>query len=161
MGAGTELYRSMALFFASVRESGFDTRGTGNFLRCLRDLSGGPDLPVLRDIAALRAGAADPGGILSERLYRRYLRVCFVQEDLGRLDFKKAKPGGAFNEFVFDQIDFSVYHKIPEEDFRRLYIEGPGDLTDRFFEKTLVMGRDMVKDIISRGYQKTGSYYYV
>jgi hypothetical protein len=162
-----EIYGSLRAFFARLKDSAadpaalktFDNAGVGRFLLDLGNLPpGSPALPVLRDAAALRAGKA--GGVLAQRLNRRYLRVRFVQEELDRLDFKKAKPGAAFDDFVFDQIDFSVYNKIPEEEFRLLYIEGLGDFTERFLEKTFTMGREAVQTLIKRGYRRIGPCYY-
>jgi hypothetical protein len=119
--------------------------------------------PALAGMALLRgaspAGAA--AGALGERLTRRYRRVCFVQEELGRLDFTKAKTGDVLESFVFNHIDFSWYKKIEQKEFTLLFIDGPEDFGEPFFEKTFRRNREAVKKIITGHYQKIGGFYYL
>jgi hypothetical protein len=96
---------------------------------------------------------------MAARLNRRYLRISFVQEELGKLDFKKAKSGTAFDDFVFDQTDFSTYNKIDEETFRQLYIDGFGDFSGAFFEKAFGISREAALAAVKDGYQKTGVFF--
>jgi hypothetical protein len=137
---------------ASVRE----------FLLCLRSLPA--DIPILKNIAGLIRGDASseaPSGIITGRLESRYLRIRFVQEELGKLDFTQAGPGTAFEDFVFSRINFSVYNKIDEKTFRLLYETGPDDYEDVFFEKNFRKNRGEIGDIIHRSYKKIGPFYYM
>jgi hypothetical protein len=119
--------------------------------------------PVLADMARLRdrSPAGDAANALGERLSRRYRRICFVQEELGRLDFSKAQTGEVLESFVFNHIDFSYYKKIEENEFSPLFIDGPEDYGEPFFEKTFHMNREGVKKIITGHYQKIGGFYYL
>jgi hypothetical protein len=161
-----------ALFFDSLKDKSWDQSSVKNFLLGLRDLEA--DIPILKNIGALigtdvrnagniaNAGNAGsvPGGIITGRLESRYLRIRFVQEELGRLDFTQAKPGTAFEDFIFSRIDFSVYDKIDEKTFSLLYEKGPDDYGDLFFEKNFKRSRPETGDIIRRSYKKIGPFYY-
>ncbi|MDR0387190.1 MAG: hypothetical protein LBH57_04060 [Treponema sp.] len=127
------------------------------------------DLPVLTDIAALCAGtrpgaepeAAALWGPVRRGLNRRYLRIRFVQGELERLDFKKAKPGVMFSDFVFDQIDFSAYKKIPAEEYSLYAQEGPEDFEPSFFMRNFRLSRDKTRALINGAYTRIGGFYYI
>ncbi|MDR3248335.1 MAG: hypothetical protein LBT39_06070 [Treponema sp.] len=116
-------------------------------------------LPTLRDLAALReraapaALAAPAAGLLGGRLDRRYRRIRFAQGELGRLDFSKAAPGTAFDDFVFAQIDFSIYQKIPAEEFALFSECGLEDFEDAFFPRFFRMDRKAVATLIAQTYR--------
>jgi hypothetical protein len=127
-------------------------------------------LPVLTDIAALCAGTppAGPGaerGAAAQRgpvrwgLDRRYLRICFVQSELERLDFRKAGTGVMFDDFVFDQIDFSAYKKISEEDYSLYSREGLEDFEAPFFTRNFRLSRESVLALIGGAYTRAGGFY--
>lgn len=121
-------------------------------------------VPILRDIAALCSGT--PGGAASwgpvrRGLNRRYLRIRFVQHELERLDFKKAKPGVAFADFVFNQIDFSAYKKISAEEYSLYTREGLEDFEPPFFTRNFRLGREQILDMIRCAYARIGSFYYI
>jgi hypothetical protein len=123
--------------------------GSSPYLRLLQSLpAGSPAIPLLRDLASLPALAEGP---LRQRLERRYIRLCRVQGDLGRLDFSKAKAGGSFDDFVFSQTDFAKYQKIDEEDFP-FYSEGPEDYDDNFFVKNFKISSKTAKEMIIKCY---------
>ncbi|MDR2661592.1 MAG: hypothetical protein LBC31_01185, partial [Treponema sp.] len=84
---------------------------------------------------------ADKAGPLGARLNRRYLRVRTVQDELGKLDFEKARPGAALDDFVFAQTDFSVYKKISAEEFG-LFSAGLEDYDDDFYAGNFRMDRE-------------------
>ncbi|MDR2743275.1 MAG: hypothetical protein LBB98_14160 [Treponema sp.] len=130
------------------------------------DMPGKP--PFLTDIAALCAGTlgAEPNaaalwGPVRRGLNRRYLRIRFVQSELERLDFKKAGPGVMFNDFVFDQIDFSVYKKISEEDYSLYSREGLEDFEAPFFMRNFRLSREKIQALIGRAYTRIGGFYYL
>jgi hypothetical protein len=150
--------------------AGPDLPGTRRFLSGLADLP--PDireeLPVLGDIAALcaaspAAGAESDAAVLQGPVFRglnrRYLRIRFVQSELERLDFKKAGPGVMFNDFVFDQIDFSVYKKISAEDYSLYSREGLEDFDAPFFTRIFRLSRESVQALICGAYIRTGGFY--
>jgi hypothetical protein len=114
----------------------------------------GPAIPLLRDLASLPAlagGLAD--SLIKQRLERRYMRLCRVQGDLGRLDFSKAKTGSSFIDFVFSQTDFLKYQNIDEENFP-FYTEAPEDYNDDFFIKNFKINRKTAKESIIKSYKK-------
>ncbi|MDR2185020.1 MAG: hypothetical protein LBO80_05055 [Treponema sp.] len=157
-------FSSFRTFFASLKEKPPDKRSTGRFLRDLFEMDPPPDfMPVLRDAAALAAGAyrirTGAAGAVAARLNRRYLRLRFVQEELGKLDFKKAKNGTAFDDFIFEQTDFSTYNKIDEDIFRQFYIDGFDDFSSAFFEKAFGISREAALAAVRKGYQRTGTLY--
>jgi hypothetical protein len=129
-----------------------------------------PDMPgkpsLLTDVAALCAGTpgADPDAAVSwgpvrRGLNRRYLRVRFVQSELERLDFKKAGPGVRFNDFVFDQIDFSAYKKIPAEEYSLYSREGLEDFEPPFFTRNFRLSREKTLALISGAYTRAEGFY--
>jgi hypothetical protein len=75
---------------------------------------------------------------------------------LGRLDFKKAGSGKNFDDFVFEQTDFSIYKSIPREDFVLFAGSGLEDYEDVFFEKNFNLGRKTIAGIIGGAYIKAG-----
>ncbi|MDR3130836.1 MAG: hypothetical protein LBU18_04750 [Treponema sp.] len=115
-------------------------------------------LPVLTDIAALCAGTP-PYGPAGRGLDRRYLRICFVQSELERLDFRKAGPGVIFNDFVFDQIDFSTYKKISEKDFALYSREGLEDFDASFFTRNFRLSRESALALIKGAYTRADGFY--
>jgi hypothetical protein len=115
-------------------------------------------LPLLREFAGHPAVVPLKNGLLWKRLERRYLRLCAVQEGLGRLDFKKAGGGASFDDFVFSQTDFSRYGKIPESRFI-LYTEGLEDFEGNFFTKNFRMSRAETETAVNRSFKKIGGLY--
>jgi hypothetical protein len=142
----------------------------GAFLRVLSRLpeappAEGPRPALLCGIAALSAArpSALPdtrAGGLGARLNRRYLRIRAVQDALGKLDFNKAKPGTALDDFVFAQTDFSRYKKITAEDFS-LFDAGLDDFDDDFFTKNFGLDREKTAALIGSAYKRIGAFYYL
>jgi hypothetical protein len=158
-------YQVLAAFFKLLEENQPTGKAAELFLTTLGRLppEQGRDLPVLAGMARLRAlpAAGEDPGLLGERLSRRYRRICFVQEELGKLDFSKAQTGEVLETFVFNHIDFSYYKIIEENVFSPLFIDGPEDFGEPFFEKTFRLNRGAVKKIIAGHYQKIGGLYYL
>ena len=120
--------------------------------------------PILWDIAALHAGtpgAASSWGPVRRGLNRRYLRIRFVQSELERLDFKKAKPGVKFDDFMFEQIDFSAYKKISGEGYSLFGPEGLEDFEPSFFTRNFRLSREQTQALIRRAYARIGGFYYI
>jgi hypothetical protein len=166
--------RALAAFFTLLEKNQPTEKAAGLFLAALGGLPGDlrREMPVLTDLARLRGGAAEPGaaarggeaaegGLIRRRLERRYQRICFVQDELGKLDFKKAKAGENLENFVFNQIDFSIYKKIREEDFTLLFSGGLEDFADSFFAGAFNRDRAAVRGILEKFYRKIGSFYYI
>ena len=133
-------------------------------------------IPLLRELAALglsRESARAKGeGILRGRMNRRYLRLCRVQEELTRLDFKKADPSGknsglarnfaqnfALEDYVFSQIDFSRYREIEARYFETLFLEGLADFDVSFYNKAFGRSMDEIQSLIKESYKKTEGFY--
>ncbi|MDR3167657.1 MAG: hypothetical protein LBT93_06915, partial [Treponema sp.] len=151
-------YTPVARFLGALKNTPCDPASVRVFLLCLRSLPA--NIPILKNIAGLIRGGP-PEGIITGRLERRYRRIRFVQEELGKLDFSQARPGTAFEDFIFSRIDFSVYDKIDERTFHLLYETGPDDYGDAFFEKNFSRSRGEIGDIIHRSYKKIGPLYYM
>jgi hypothetical protein len=98
-------------------------------------------------------------GLFKRRLDRRYARLCFIQGELGRLDFKKAEKVFPFEDFVLNQTDFSPYKEIPGPGFEFFTAEGLGDFEDFFFLKYFSLGRDETLALIKRSYRQEASLY--
>ncbi|MCL2381282.1 MAG: hypothetical protein FWC64_06775 [Treponema sp.] len=98
-------------------------------------------------------------GFLRGRMERRYARLCRVADELGRLDLKKAAPGGSLEDYVFSRIDFSRYRSIAGTDFEGFFLEGLGDFTGSFFETNFRIGREDIQSAIKTCYQKTEGEY--
>ncbi|MDR2785492.1 MAG: hypothetical protein LBB83_06220 [Treponema sp.] len=146
------------------------------FLRALGTLPAkGPRPGLLLGIASLSGAAGggrttpsalpsalpvDRAGPLGARINRRYLRVRAVQDELGKLDFEKAKPGDALDDFVFGQTDFSIYKKINAEDFS-LFSAGLDDYDDDFYAGFFRMDREKTGTVIDSAYRRIGAFYYM
>ncbi|GHV76277.1 hypothetical protein AGMMS49942_10980 [Spirochaetia bacterium] len=134
-----------------------------SFLRLLRTL---PlelllKMPVLSDIADLGGGSTGVRrGLIMRRLDRRYARICVVHAELGRLDFKKARPGTGLEDMVFAQTDFNRYQKISREDFNTFFDEGLDDFEDVFYKNNCMMDRGAVRKAIFHWYRAEGEHYY-
>ena len=94
-------------------------------------------------------------GIVRNRINRRYLRLCRVQEELSQLDFKKAAPGLSPEDFIFSEIDFSRYKKINETYFNELFLEGLEDFSEAFFKRFFGLCKAEVLSLIKSGYKKS------
>jgi hypothetical protein len=144
------------------------------FLRALGTLPAESPRPrLLLGIAALSADNGKAGGsntaqpvptaqagLLGARLNRRYLRVRTVQDELGKLNFEKAKPGVALDDFVFEQTDFSMYKKIGEEEFS-LFTAGLEDFDDSFYTGSFRMDRKKTGRVVNGAYKRIGGFYYI
>ena len=111
-------------------------------------------IPLLRDFSAF-----GKEGIIKKRIERRYLRLCRIQENLGKLDFKKAPPGVSPEDFIFSKIDFSRYREIKENEFYLLFREGLEDFDEAFFKKTFNRDRGEIQSIINGSYNKDDGLY--
>jgi hypothetical protein len=117
-------------------------------------------IPILRELTGMAANAAAvEEGPVKKRIHRLYYRLCRVQEELGRLDLKKAKPnvslGLPLEDFVFSSIDFSRYKKINETYFTKLFAEGLADFGDGFLRENFKRNREEIKTLIGTSYKKT------
>ncbi|MDR1128784.1 MAG: hypothetical protein LBL20_05680 [Treponema sp.] len=136
------------------------------FLRALATLpAGGPRPALLPGIAALSAARPEAlpavrAGMRGERLDRRYLRIRAVQDELGKLDFEKAKPGVPLDDFVFEQTDFSIYKKIGAGEFS-LFGKGLDDFDDAFYTGYFRMDRKKTASVIGSAYKRIGAFYYL
>ena len=136
-------------------------------------------IPLLTDLAALasagssgEAGIASSSGVLGKRIERRYIRLCRIQEELGRLTRKKTASGDTgssagktgsegkvWEDYVFSQIDFSRYRKMEEKEFDALFPEGLHDFDETFFKKNFNRGSKEIQSVIEGSYKKTGGQY--
>jgi hypothetical protein len=98
-------------------------------------------------------------GLFRRRLDRRYARLCVIRRELGGLDFKKAKRGSSFEDFVLGQTDFSRYREIPGGGFVFFDREGLGDFEESFFPEYLGLSRGETLALIERSYRKEGAAY--
>jgi hypothetical protein len=98
-------------------------------------------------------------GLFGRRLNRRYERLCFIQEELGALDFKKANGGTSFEDFVLNQTDFSRYGEIPGPGFVFFTGEGLGDFEESFFPGHFGISRHETLSLIERSYRKESAVY--
>jgi hypothetical protein len=158
-------FRSVTSFFTGLKNKVYDHQ---SIKRLLADLACIPretlPLPVLRNINEISAGGKTPAypgeGIIGTRLESRYRRICFVYQELQKLDFKKVRPGMRFDDFVFEQTDFSIYKKIPRDDFYLFYETGLDDFDNGFYKKNFRINRGAVRAIISRMYRPIDAYYH-
>ena len=116
-------------------------------------------VPVLRDLAFFRTNGMQTDGLLKRRIDRIYFRLCRLQEEMGRLDFKKAKAGVSAEDFIFSRIDFSRYREITEADFESLFLEGLADFSGSFFIKSFNLGKDKIHALIEQCYGKADGVY--
>lgn len=120
-------------------------------------------IPILRDLSGILTGRAEGKaeempGTIARRINRRYLRLCRMQEELGRLNLKKAPSGVSPEDFIFSQIDFSRYRKMSEADFSLHFPEGLDDFSEDFFCRNFGPGRDEISSIIRKCYTKVDGF---
>jgi hypothetical protein len=119
-------------------------------------------IPIIRELALLSTDtvpANQEAGPLKRGIHRRYLRLCRLQGDLGRLDLKKAKPGVSLEDFAFSKIDFLRYREIEEEYFDTLFSDGLADFDEAFFKGKFNLGRKGVQSLIETSYKKTEGFH--
>jgi hypothetical protein len=125
-------------------------------------------IPILRELTGMAVNAAQAEtGPVKKRINRLYYRLCRLQEELGRLDLKKAKPnvslglamGFALEDYVFSNIDFSRYREIGENYFTKLFTEGLADFGDDFLRENFNRGRSEIKTLIEGSYKKAEGVY--
>jgi len=166
-----EVNQFLKAFFAGLENTGKVSGETKlkPFLDLVVSLKQNPSLliPLLRDLSDL-INVKDPGlsnmakpetGTVKKRIERRYRRLCRVQEELGRLDFKQAAPGSSPEDYVFSKINFSRYREMKEHEFNLLF---PGSLTDfeeDFLKKNLGLNRNEIKSAIEGSYKKRDGLY--
>jgi hypothetical protein len=101
--------------------------------------------------------------LIQRRMESRYRRIKFVHEELSRLNQKasqrKAGDPASFEDFAFNNADFSVYQKIPVDEFELLYVAGLEDFAESFYQKAFKANREKIRDSISRSYIKVGPFY--
>ena len=160
-----EVTRFLESFFAalgkpetSLRET--DTEPLFKILASLKQ-SLPLSIPLLRELSALGTGRPPnrKAEVLEKRLWRIHLRMCRVQEELSRLDFKKAAAGVSPEDFIFSSIDFSRYRKIEEFYFESLFLEGPDDFDEVFLKRSFGSGKAGLKSLIRGSYKKNEGFY--
>jgi hypothetical protein len=108
---------------------------------------------------------------IGRRIESRYRRLCFVQKEFVKLNAaakqyaEKESVGtspsgssGGFEDFVFAQIDFSVYKKIDVKEFSLIFEEGLEDYDEAFFIKAFGIDRKAVQKTIETAYIKIGPF---
>jgi len=121
-------------------------------------------IPILRELTDMAVNAERAAaGPVKKRIHRQYYRLCRLQEELGRLDLKKAKPsvslGINVEDYIFSIIDFNRYKEINETYFVKLFAEGVDDFPDAFYWINFKRRRDDIRDLIERSYKKTEGVY--
>ena len=116
-------------------------------------------IPLLYELAVLGSdaetavlGTGSVKGPLGRRIDRRYFRLCRIQEELRKLDFKKAAPGVSPEDYVFSQIDFSRYREMGKKDFTLLFPAGLEDFDDEFYERNFGLDRGGIHALIEKSY---------
>jgi len=121
-------------------------------------------IPILRELTDMAVNAEKAeAGLVKKRINRQYYRLCRLQEELGRLDLKKAKPsvslGFNVEDYIFSNIDFSRYKEINKTYFEELFTEGVDDFPDAFFWINFMRRSVDIKDLIEKSYKKTDGVY--
>lgn len=114
-------------------------------------------IPILRELVFLGTGTrpdTSESGPLKKRINRRYLRLCRIVNELGRLDFEKAKTGVTPEDFIFSGIDFSRYREMDENDFDTIFPDGLGDFDDAMFRKNFGAEKTEIQSLIEKSYKK-------
>lgn len=156
----------LRLFFITLKNQGFEGR-VPQFLMDLEELGeeAANSFPILMDIHRMIPGKSlnvegeASWGPLRKGIHRRYSRIRFVHRELGKLDFSKARPGADFRDFVFEQIDFSVYRLISPEDFELFSGDGLLDFGDDFFQEAFHLDRAGTAALIRGAYHSQGAYF--
>ncbi|MDR2899993.1 MAG: hypothetical protein LBV20_00535 [Treponema sp.] len=159
---------------------------TDLFKQFLASLSALPlDLPLLQGIGNFLSG--EENNIVTKNIERRCRRISLVQQELEQIDWKvrmnpdlynnflynedsagtcsadlhfsKAKPETRFEDFIFEQTDFSIYEKIDSETFSFFYIDGLDDLSDDFYIKKCFRDKSEIRKIISARYKRLDDFY--
>ena len=97
-------------------------------------------------------------GIIEKKINRHYLRLCRVQEELGKLDLKKSKTA-SLEDYVFSQLDFTPYKEIPELEFENILMESIQDFNEAFFQRNFNLNKNDAHILIKKFYVKEDSLY--
>ena len=114
-------------------------------------------IPILRDLGAVKTGRESI--LIKGKIDRLYRRLCRLQEELGRLDLKKAASGTALEDFVFSQIDFFRYRNIEKSVFEGFYSQGLNDFGNAFFYKNFGFTGEEIKSLIESSYVSAEGIY--
>ena len=114
-------------------------------------------IPLLRDLAYVKAGRET--FFLKGKIDRLYGRLCRLQEELSRLDLKKAASGTVLEDFVFSQIDFSRYRNLSRDDFEGFFSEGLKDFDNAFYKENFGFEREELQSLIAESYEKADKIY--
>jgi hypothetical protein len=98
---------------------------------------------------------------IKQRVESRYRRILFVHQELEKLNAAAdgKLPKNSFEDFVFSNIDFSIYKKIDAEEFILLFDKGLDDYTEVFYQKLFDKSREEVRAIIKESYIRVGPFY--
>jgi len=116
-------------------------------------------ISLLRELAVLASDKGLLDGKLKRKIDRVYYRLCRIQEELGSLDFKKAKPGVSAEDYVFSRIDFSRYREITKTVFEHHFLEGLSDFPGSFYIKNFTLNKEKILSLINECYEKTNEMY--
>jgi len=119
-------------------------------------------IPLLRELAAIEKGAdlvEAKTGLLFAKINRLYLRLRRTQDELGRLDLKKAAPGVSPEDYIFSRIDFSRYREMRGKDFDTIFPAGLTDFDDAFLKKNFGLSRTELHSLIKESYKKEDDVY--
>lgn len=142
-------------FLDQFKEHSITLEQLSRFLTALPALP--VDVPLLQGIGKFLSG--EKKNLVAQKMESRYRRIAFVQKTLKKIDFSKAKQGSNFEDFIFEQSDFSMYEKIDAETFSLLYIDGLDDLPDDFYTKTFSRDKSEIRKIISVRYKLIDGFY--
>ena len=155
-----EVTRFLESFFAALGKPGaslrdIDPKPLFKILASLKqDLP--LSIPILREISNLGTGRPPcrKADVLAGRVGRIHLRMCRIQEELGRLDFRKAAAGVSAEDFIFSRIDFSRYREMDAIYFESIFPEGPDDFDEGFLKQSFGLGKAELKALIQGSYKK-------
>jgi hypothetical protein len=116
---------------------------------------------ILSELGGIAAGSLDPWGILARRLERRYLRIRFVQQELGKLDYHKALVGERFTDFVFKQMNFAIYRHMGIEDFEEFFLAGLQDFPPAFYSRSFHMDMPAIRSLLHQSYVREAAAYHL
>ena len=152
-----EVFQFLKSFFAGLKNvPGAGQKGLEPFLELVLSLKQSLiSVPLLRDLANFIL-EKDSNTSIKRKIDRRYKRLCRVQEELGRLDLKKAVSNKdksfTLEDYVFSRIDFGRYRKMDKKEFEGIFPEALTDFDDSFFKKNFSFSREEIRTAIVGAY---------
>ena len=157
MKINQKLKYSIITQLEKIRNSTFDEDSIKMLLIDIRDLSN--KYHIIKEISHFIAHPERDQGLFQKKIYSRWLRIKFINEEFSKLDLSKANKDMSFDEFIWKNRNPNEFDQIPKSVFKSVFQDGLSDFSELFFLRAFGKSRDEIRRIISNCYRKKDGFY--